>query len=227
MPYNGTPSNIEIANIQSNPDYVEFKYPPKVRVKKSSGEVEHFNVWEQKWVPMKSFINQGKKGLAKNLTPYYRISKYIPGKGTTTFAVYKLVALACVPNPDPVKLTKIMHIDGDSTNDKPDNLKWVEPIVQLWTHKRHSKMSMEERKELAKQVSGPHDMRNPSYAKFYNNFVGSDGMTHAQRFQNMFKDKGYKNCINPATGSYMWKEIATGLFFTTSELRTKFNMPKK
>lgn len=40
---------------------------------------------------------------------------------------YRLVAYAFVSNPHPKTKTEVNHIDGDSTNDLPENLEWVTP----------------------------------------------------------------------------------------------------
>lgn len=39
--------------------------------------------------------------------------------------VHRLVALAWVPNDDPINKTQINHIDGNGNNNKPNNLEWV------------------------------------------------------------------------------------------------------
>lgn len=44
---------------------------------------------------------------------------------TNTYSVRTLVAKAFVPNPDPVNLTHCLSINGDLTNCRADNIKWV------------------------------------------------------------------------------------------------------
>jgi hypothetical protein len=55
------------------------------------------------------------------------------------FRVGRLVAMAFVPNPDPINKLFVDHIDGDSLNDKADNLRWVtasENMNNPITHER-------------------------------------------------------------------------------------------
>lgn len=53
---------------------------------------------------------------------YCRLSIKINGK-KKHFAVHRLVAIAFIPNPN--NLPQVDHIDGDKTNNKVSNLRWV------------------------------------------------------------------------------------------------------
>lgn len=54
--------------------------------------------------------------------PYHRIALHyqIPAK---VYSIYRLVAMAFVPNPD--NKPEVDHIDGNSLNDMYTNLRWV------------------------------------------------------------------------------------------------------
>lgn len=53
----------------------------------------------------------------------YRVKLYL-NKVNRLFSLSKLVALAFVPNDDPMNKTKVKHIDGNNKNDADYNLKW-------------------------------------------------------------------------------------------------------
>ena len=46
---------------------------------------------------------------------------------------HRLVALAYIPNPDPINKIEINHIDGNKSNNCIDNLEWVTPLENI-TH---------------------------------------------------------------------------------------------
>jgi hypothetical protein len=50
---------------------------------------------------------------------------------------HRLVAEQFVPNPDPVHLTKIDHIDHDTTNNSVENLRWVSPSINNRNKKQY------------------------------------------------------------------------------------------
>ena len=64
------------------------------------------------------------------LTPYIdkdgyaRIQNMSP-EGRHYVAVHRAVAEVYVTNPDPVKFKIVNHLDGDVTNNEPDNLEWT------------------------------------------------------------------------------------------------------
>ena len=42
-----------------------------------------------------------------------------------TYLVHQLVALAFIPNDNPIEKDTVDHIDGDKTNNNVENLRWL------------------------------------------------------------------------------------------------------
>ena len=66
---------------------------------------------------------------AKLLTPYRNQKGYlrvdIKAGCRRTYLVHQLVALAFIPNDNPIEKDTIDHIDLDKTNNRADNLRWL------------------------------------------------------------------------------------------------------
>lgn len=58
---------------------------------------------------------------------------YCKGKGFSR-KIHRLVALAFLPNPDPLSRPHINHIDGNKLNNHISNLEWV----SAWENNRHA-----------------------------------------------------------------------------------------
>jgi hypothetical protein len=62
--------------------------------------------------------------LAKDQDGYLRVNLHLNGK-IIRRGVHQLVAIAYVPNDDPINKVVINHRDGNKLNNSPDNLEWV------------------------------------------------------------------------------------------------------
>ena len=66
---------------------------------------------------------------AKLLKPYANQRGYlrvdIKSGGRRTYLVHQLVALAFIPNDNPIEKDTVDHIDGDKTNNSVENLRWL------------------------------------------------------------------------------------------------------
>lgn len=67
---------------------------------------------------IKGFLN-------RKVHPYRQVLLCTSENKPKAFRVGRLVALAFVPNPDPINKLFVDHIDGDSLNDVATNLRWV------------------------------------------------------------------------------------------------------
>lgn len=66
------------------------------------------------------------------MKPYYTKGGYVRykinyGDRNKKFQAHRLVALAFIPNDDPLNKTQVDHIDNDRTNNCVENLRWVTP----------------------------------------------------------------------------------------------------
>ena len=85
------------------------------------------------------------------------VSLNIAGKHKTT-TVKKLVATAFIPNPENLPYT--INIDGDKTNNKIDNIKWIsasENSNNTWRKRRENKTTnngIKLNKKISKNIVG-------------------------------------------------------------------------
>lgn len=74
-------------------------------------------------------VKSYQKKEAKLLTPYRNQRGYlrvdIKAGCRRTYLVHQLVALAFIPNDNPIEKDTIDHIDLDKTNNRVDNLRWL------------------------------------------------------------------------------------------------------
>lgn len=60
----------------------------------------------------------------KNQKGYMRVSLWKDGM-RKTYSVSRLVAIAFVPNDDPLNKNTVDHIDGNKNHNTPNNLQWL------------------------------------------------------------------------------------------------------
>jgi len=80
----------------------------------------------------------------------------------------------------------VKHINGDTMDDRPDNLEWANDLTKSTSVFR----TQENIDAISKIPSGQRNWHNPEYMKVYNALKGSDGMNHADRFRLKMKELG-------------------------------------
>lgn len=103
--------------------------------------------------------------VAKNSKGYRYVCLYKDGK-SKGIKVYRLVALAFLPNPD--NLPEIDHIDGSRDNDIVSNLRWVshqENINNPITRKRFSEAQIGEKNSFYNKHHSEESRRKISLTK--------------------------------------------------------------
>lgn len=105
------------------------------------------------------FANGKKKNLILNKDGYYQIP-FITSEGYwSTTGHHRLVALAYVPNDDPINKTEVNHKDYNRKNNHPDNLEWVS----------HRDNVLYSRKHYAKYGSDNPNFGNKKLSQIYQN----------------------------------------------------------
>lgn len=80
---------------------------------------------------------------AKLLKPYTNQCGYlrvdIKTESRRTYLVHQLVALAFIPNDNPIEKDTVDHIDNDKTNNSVDNLRWLSRADNIRAYQEHRK----------------------------------------------------------------------------------------
>jgi len=214
--YKGERADVIVSKHQPDPDYVYFDLPDKIRVHKTTGQIQFFK--SQKWQPAKQHVSVPPNNPRK-VPQYWRITRTKP-EGTRSWSSARLIAIACIPNPD--NYTRVTHIDGNTLNDAPSNLAWIDDTKGFWLHRTNKVLDDDARKELATACPGAHHGKNKAFMKVYNKMKDANGLTHSRRFATKFREKGYRYCLDKSTGKYGWQKIDDLTFHTTQELKELF-----
>lgn len=80
---------------------------------------------------------------AKLLKPYTNQRGYlrvdIKSGGRCTYLVHQLVALAFIPNDNPIEKDTVDHIDGDKTHNSVNNLRWLSRYDNIKAYQEQKK----------------------------------------------------------------------------------------
>jgi hypothetical protein len=68
--------------------------------------------------------------LATHRTGYLHSNLRVNGRDAYA-AIHRLVAIAFLPNPCPLKNTQVNHIDRDKSNNRVSNLEWCSPAANM------------------------------------------------------------------------------------------------
>jgi len=213
--FKGIKSVIEIDREEG--DFVYFKIPELTRVHKIKGVIERFCYGN--WRPASLYMSMKPETAAargKSQPPYWRLAIVNKKVGTRTWAAYKLIATACIPNPNGFE--HVIHIDKNTLNDNIENLQWSDSTEAFW-NKRRTMLSEEQHNELKRTFGDGRTSKDQAYMKVYNQMKGSDGLTHSERFKQQYVKLGFRYGPCAHCGQWRWINILTKECYSSKEMK--------
>jgi len=158
----------------SDNDYVYFKVPANLRVRKVDGVIEGFNlrVKEHRWIPVT--LTESRCSKSSFTMRFF--------KNDRSYGAARVIATALIPNPNPEKFKFVICKDNNPANLDPSNLEWGTRFEMRAKMPSTIQWTAEELKELEK-IPYPHNEKNLEYQRFLNKKRDANGLTKAERFK--------------------------------------------